>query len=406
MFYRYKNSILALQGQKNKSAKGFLMNPQTATNNSWTEVLFTGVPTGYLWTYPTLDQIGDRVLFGRAYMENDQLVMSVLIGRMAGGVAVRDAVEKKWLTDKKSLFGDTGSNVRLSWLHKPGGRSEWISLGPGVLNGSDVYVPYALHAVTYFGMNNSSNGPFNNGVFHSTDSGTTWQMEKISDFDAVGPAVCKTIGFYYYFAGEHPLWASRKPIVGDKWDAPKGITKTFSEAYGGGYVAAAEDDTVHLCWLDRRNNKWRFNLEGPNIENDDIAYCYRKDLNSGWSKDVILSRGLLYSYAPSMSVEGNKVVVAWASVPTAGKQHTENDPNDIYYATSNDGGKTWAKPLEVTDGVKDGITSGKPQVMLLNGVIHLFYIQGKRDLQQISPGLTKLNQSGWPIYYQQRPFPN
>jgi hypothetical protein len=52
------------------------------------------------------------------------------------------------------------------------------------------------------------------------------------------------------------------------------------------------------------------------------------------------------------------------------------------------------------------MTAGHPQVMLLNGVIHLFYIQGKMDLQQLSPGLTKLNQPPWPIYYTQRPFPD
>jgi hypothetical protein len=99
-------------------------------------------------------------------------------------------------------------------------------------------------------------------------------------------------------------------------------------------------------------------------------------------------------------------VIAWSGIQTAGKWHTDYDPNDIYYVTSKDGGKTWAKPLKVTDGAKNGVTSGMPQVMLLNGTIHLFYTQGKRDLKQLSPGLTKLNQPPWPIYYTQRPFPD
>jgi translation initiation factor IF-1 len=107
-----------------------------------------------------------------------------------------------------------------------------------------------------------------------------------------------------------------------------------------------------------------------------------------------------------MSVAGDKIVVAWAGVQTAKDWHTDFDPNDIYYITSNDGGKTWAKPLRVTDNIKAGITAGDPRVMLLNGVIHLFYIQGKMNLKELSPGLTKLNQPPWPIYYTQRPFPN
>ena len=150
----------------------------------------------------------------------------------------------------------------------------------------------------------------------------------------------------------------------------------------------------------------RFNVDGSNIENDDIVYCHRKDADSGWSKDVNLSEGLLYSYSPSMSAEGSNIVVAWAGIRSAGKHHNEYEPNDIYYVTSKDGGETWTKPLMVTDRAKDGIVSGKPQVMLLNGVIRLFYIQGILEKpEQLSPGLTRLKQAPWPIYYTQCPFP-
>jgi hypothetical protein len=101
-----------------------------------------------------------------------------------------------------------------------------------------------------------------------------------------------------------------------------------------------------------------------------------------------------------MSVEGDKIIIVWAG------SENEDTATDIYYTTSKDGGNTWTKPLKVTDRAKDGITSGEPRVMLLNGVTHLFYIQGKRNRQQLSPGLTLLNQPPWPIYYTQRPFPN
>jgi hypothetical protein len=100
-------------------------------------------------------------------------------------------------------------------------------------------------------------------------------------------------------------------------------------------------------------------------------------------------------------------VVAWAGIQTADKQHTDMGPNDIYYVTSKDGGKTWTKPLKVTDGAKDGLTAGMPQVALLNGTVHLLYTQGKVEKPQpLSEGLSRGQQSPWPIYYTQRPFPD
>jgi Neuraminidase (sialidase) len=98
-----------------------------------------------------------------------------------------------------------------------------------------------------------------------------------------------------------------------------------------------------------------------------------------------------------MSVEGDRIVVAWQS----GESNQAWQPFDIYYATSKDGGQTWAKPLKVTDRAKDGLTSARPQVAVQNGIIHLFYVQGKEDRHA-----QVWNQGGWPVYYQQRPFPN
>jgi hypothetical protein len=56
----------------------------------------------------------------------------------------------------------------------------------------------------------------------------------------------------------------------------------------------------------------------------------------------------------------------------------------------------WTPPVKVTDSAKDGIQTGEPQVAVQNGVIHLFYIQGKEN-----PRLHVGNQGPWPVYYQQ-----
>lgn len=243
----------------------------------------------------------------------------------------------------------------------------------------------------------------------------TWQIEKISQSRAGWPSIRGTKSYYYYFAVSLPtgpghvweLWYARKSTTGSSWEAPKAITKTFGHsALIWKYVSAVEDDIVHLCWLDSRHEKKRSNPVYPDRENYEIAYSRRADSDGNWMEDVLLSKGMLYSYSPSMSAERDKVVVAWAGVETAPDGHHEYAPNDIYYVTSKDGGKTWGKRLKLTDGAKTGITAGRPEVMLQSGIIHLFYIQGNLDLKQKSPGLTKLNQPPWPIYYTQRPFPN
>ena len=223
---------------------------------------------------------------------------------------------------------------------------------------------------------------------------------------AIAPVMCRTKGRVYYCAGNNPLWSSRKSDGSGNWEEPRAIAETFAIVLGR-FAVAAEGDTAHICWMDRRHNKWRLNFDGPPNENNEIFYRQRKDADADWSKETLLSKGLLYAYAPTITAEGNNVVVVWAGIRTADKQHTDMAPNDIYYVTSKDGGKNWTDPLKVTDGAKDGITSGMPQVALLNGTIHLLYIQGKSSgAKELSPDLTKLGSDPWPIYYTQRPFPN
>lgn len=415
--YRWQNKIIVFQEQDDHSAKCFLMDSNSDHINSWVEVPLNGVPRGFLWAHPAIDQASDNLFFEQSYIENDQLVMNAFVGHMTGRISVQDAKERKWITDTKTLLGETHPNVRLTERNEPGKRSWPRDLWVGIINGSDLYVPYCLEAFTFDEKGAAMDrGPYCNGVFHSADSGMNWQLERVSDADAALPSVCKTKGYYYYFATSlaptrgqgRELWFARKSADENSWNTPKVVTKTFCDsALFWKYIAEPQYDIVHLCWLDRRHEKRRANFVGDaKRQNYEIAYCQRKDSDANWSKDAVLSEGMLYSYSPSMSVEGDKVVVAWAGVVTAPDWHHENAPNDIYYRTSRDGGKTWGKLLKATDGVKDGFTAGRPQVALQNGVIHLFYIQGKLNLKQESPGLTKLNQPPWPIYYTQRPFPN
>lgn len=389
--YKWHDTVLAWQMLRGGTAKSFFLNRDQSI---WSEGRITGVPS-HTWAAPDVDKTSDRLILKRGYSKNEQLFMTLFVLSLNATAELKVETEKQWTIDKEALLGETDPNIKLT---EPG-------LGLGRVTGPEIYVPYCLEA-----ENTRTRTHFNNGVFYSPDFGKTWRIEKISDFMAGAPAVCKTERFYYYFAlrepiRQHGLWFSRKSIDQESWESPTVITpRTFAHAYGD-YDALGEGDTVHVCWLDDRHEKMRLSID-PNRQNYEVMYTCRRDSDQGWSKDIILSKGMLYSYRPSMSVEGDKIVVAWAGISRARDGHGEYDPNDIHYVTSKDGGKTWIGPLKVTDGAKDGITTGWPQVVLLNGIIHLTYVQGKMSVKQESPGLTKLGQAPWPIYYTRRPFPD
>lgn len=405
--HRCQDSIIGA-----RSSAAFLL--LSRDRKTWSQLPSMGDSRAYVWAYATADPQSMRVLVAKGYAENEQLVMKVLMGTVTEKTGLRDITEKEWITDKVTLLGETSPNVK---LNLPGVRpqDQDVGLGPSILNGSEACIPFCLDAAEVTQRDSAhfvideGKGPFADGVFHSSDFGKTWQMEKIANISFSAPDMCKTMGCFYYFANHtpsHSLWFSRKPVGSGKWEESQTITKTLAWVYGR-FAVAGEGDTAHVCWMDRRHNKWRFNIDGPSIENNEIFYRRRKDADQDWSKEVLLSKGLLYAYAPTITAEGDKLVVTWAGIQTADKQHTYMGPNDIYYVTSKDDGKTWADPSKVTDGAKDGMTAGMPQVALLNGTIHLLYTQGKSEKsQELSPGLTKLGGEPWPIYYTQRPFPD
>jgi len=420
ILHRYQDTIVGVTQRRSAEAQVLTFD---SAKNSWRELPVSGIPGNYPWAYAAIDQQTQRILLADGFAEREQFTMKILTGTIVENSGIQNMIERNWITDKDTLLGKTSSSVSLTDPPvSPGGvNTNWASLGIGILNGPDMQIPYCFSAKTYTetpvayqGQTHFrkafERGPFNNGVLRSTDSGNTWRMEIISSFDSLAPEMCQTKAFVYYFGIRYPIigngvWASRQSVTGSAWAEPTIIAATFANVYGR-FDVAADGDTAHICWMDRRRNKIRFNLTGPPIENNDIYYRRRKDGDKEWSKEVWLSKGLLYCYAPTIASEGDNVVVVWAGIRDAGKQHTYMSPNDIYYVTSGDSGKTWSAPLKVTDVAKDGGTAGMPQVALLNGTIHLLFTQGSQQgAAELSPGLTKLGVGPWPIYYTQRAFP-
>ena len=161
-------------------------------------------------------------------------------------------------------------------------------------------------------------------------------------------------------------------------------------------------------WLDDRhenNSSLRVLRSGGGPPGDarfEVYYRSRKDGESRWTKENFLSKGLRFAFAPQMAVEGDKIVVVWAGYQ---KGYGEFCPSDIYFTTSSDGGNTWTAAARATDAAKSGLVSGRPQVILHDDLIHLFYIRGKLQERNVGAGLRLLNQPPWDVLYQHRTFP-
>jgi hypothetical protein len=352
----------------------------------------------------------NRFVVSRGTIWSNRLEARFVIGRLSPDGRFPSETGALLQLAKATLFPNGNPNLTmLTW----GGIGN-ASFSGGMLDGPEIRVPYCIDATPIEGRVFMGGKTVSaNGVFTSSDGGHSWRTEPISVHYAVSPVLCQTRGFYYYFAktglgGVDPyeLWYSRCPAGGTSWSPPETINKSVARALSEYLHATGESDTVHLCWLDARNEKTRWSLTSPRAGNYQVAYSHRKDSDAAWGKEVILSEGLRWAYAPSISVEGNNVVVAWAGARSDKQGRNEWNASDIYHAVSKDGGSTWTKPMKVTNGFKDGITSGRPQVALHKDVIHLFYIQGKTNYKQVSAGMALLNQPPWAILYQQRPFPN
>jgi hypothetical protein len=408
MLYKWNKSLIALNNDAGQLVIYFLQDGGT----TWKEKINSNPAIGNKpgCTLLDCDPVANRFISVRGTILGDTMEVIFSSGSISSDGSILVAMKPVWRADKTVLFGKTGSNVTL-WSHN--NRPITPVYTWGTFSDSVIYIPYSIHGETRRDRAViTAEGPFDNGAFCSLDGGETWQREHISSSYSYAPHICKTKSYYYYiadtYADHNELWYSRKPVPGGTWSKQATINK--SSVILGGMITSrvtGDGDNVHICWLDQRHTKESLLSIDAYHGNYEVVYRHCKDSDGNWGKEIILSEGLKYAYCPVVSVEGDKIVVAWAGAQSAPDGHAEKDPNDIYYVTSKDGGETWAKPLKATDGAKDGITSGKPQVMLLNGVIHLFYIQGTLEKpEQISPGLTKLNQPPWPIYYTQRQFPD
>lgn len=265
-------------------------------------------------------------------------------------------------------------------------------LSGGLFVGKDVYVAYTVECGSVYGSNRvvNSTGPNQAGLLFGIGDSSHWTKLKLLDAYTSWQDVFATRENLYFLASgggsmekiRSGLWSVRVPRKINVPTAPELVASSFARD-SGKYSAVTDGETIHLAWLDNRHERYH-NLRAmltdiPAGENNwELYYRSRKDSDSAWTKEILLSKGLDFAFDPHVAVEGENIVVVWAGYPKDEKMAVPwFHPSDIYFTTSRDGGRTWKPAARLTDNAKAGTASINPQVVLHQGVIHLFYSIGQ-----------------------------
>ena len=214
-------------------------------------------------------------------------------------------------------------------------------------------------------------------LVYSTDSGSSWTTEIIGR-DGITP-VANRPGYFPIFENFGQL----SGVVDNN-----GVMHVT--ANGVAYWIATPDTFIVFpaIYWNSRDRQWLALTTEP------VEEFYNPD-----SHDAVSDTGYTYpgnawgsSYPiPSVSLDGNRIVVVWQGVEYSGEPGTSNinvfnptteNPtpihySDLYYATSGNGGKTWSAP-QILEGAK-GVQECYPYVSQVldvdaNGVAKLNYI--------------------------------
>jgi len=149
---------------------------------------------------------------------------------------------------------------------------------------------------------------------------------------------------------------------------------------GGAFLAEAADRTLHLCWMDMHLKQGLgFFIYGDwdiGRKDNQVYYHNYRENDGKWSKGIKLSGSLSYCEHPSMSVEGDRIVVVWHNLGE--KRGITKRPSPytsaaIYYAISKNAGRTWSSPMKIEHSEDSAGSLPCPQVILHQKVIHVFY---------------------------------
>ena len=212
--------------------------------------------------------------------------------------------------------------------------------------------------------------PAEYGFFSSTNGGFSWERIGLPTFTNGGfNIIVVTANQLHLVSTDYGrIMCSTRLLGGADWSKPKMLTDTVQ---AGRFLTEAADDTLHLCWMDMRLKRGLgFFIYGDwdiGRANNQVFYRNYRETVGRWGKERKLSGNLSHCESPSMSVEGERIVVAWHNIETLYTRAA------IYYVASKDNGRTWSRPMKIENSENLAGAYPCPKVILYQGVIHVFY---------------------------------
>jgi hypothetical protein len=106
--------------------------------------------------------------------------------------------------------------------------------------------------------------------------------------------------------------------------------------------------------------------------NNEIYYKSSNNGGKTWGTDMRLTNAAGSSYYPSVAVSGSTIHVAW--------QDKRDGNDEIYYNRSTDGGITWGTDMRLTTNIE---TSSNPYIAVSGSVVHIVWYDARDGNNEI-----------------------
>lgn len=181
-----------------------------------------------------------------------------------------------------------------------------------------------------------------------------------NDPDSHSMRMCANDDGYVFIAwiddrdGTPDLWVNRSPDLGASWlPTPVKVNRGENNKVFAPTIAC-NNDSVFLVWEDDRDGE---------LENHQIYYSRSVDGGESWlEQDVLLELdedGFTMSLGPQIVAAGSDVHVAWYD--------SQNGAYDIFVASSLDGGQTFRAPVRVDSDDPGDAYSAAPRIAATAG---------------------------------------
>jgi len=203
-------------------------------------------------------------------------------------------------------------------------------------------------------------------IYYSDKSYSQWQTDVRLTNDTSRSSVSGNGAWYVAANGEtvHVVWYDkrdgnweiyykRSTNSGSNWGNDTKITNNdSSSAFPSVCVNGL---AVHIVWQDERNG------------NDEIYYKRSQDAGVSWGADTRLTNNSNISESPSVTVSGLNVLVVW--------EDRRDGNKEIYFKRSSDGGSSWGSDTRLTNNTED---SEKPSISVSGENVHVLW-SDRRD---------------------------